>query len=428
MKRSIASVVDFTNGYGIAYGTTLGRLARLVPFTEAVVSTTLPRGGLQITQPRGTDPVRMRLYVREQHLNDVVAWEAIRRGAPLAISSLLHEGSGPDAESMAATAHRFTREFLQPFNLAHYAAVPLEGPTLDGFPGALHLYREAGDGDFTPAELETLRDVGRELDQANARTHAARGERQGDGPDHRYRQCAFSTEGMIFPDSPPESFDPQLRANLAGLVGDRLARYATTLPETPAQDAPVDGQADEKLTLDEADSPFNGSNADRLLVAGEAGENWTFRLALFPKFPAMNRGRDAPVAVVSLQPECETWSMLRPSDFAADDEIARLIPALQYMQENFTSGSSLAEIARTVHLSPFHFHRRFTDLLGITPKHFLFDCQIAEAKRQLARKERSLVDIARETGFAHQSHFTSRFKQATNLTPTKWRRHLLDSE
>jgi AraC family transcriptional regulator len=33
-----------------------------------------------------------------------------------------------------------------------------------------------------------------------------------------------------------------------------------------------------------------------------------------------------------------------------------------------------------------------------------------------------LAEIATACGFAHQSHFTSRFKQATGLTPTRWRR------
>jgi AraC family transcriptional regulator len=36
--------------------------------------------------------------------------------------------------------------------------------------------------------------------------------------------------------------------------------------------------------------------------------------------------------------------------------------------------------------------------------------------------DKDLVEIANFCGFAHQSHFTSRFKQATGLTPTGWRR------
>src|SRR5439155_21108548 len=100
----------------------------------------------------------------------------------------------------------------------------------------------------------------------------------------------------------------------------------------------------------------------------------------------------------------------------------RLIPAMRFMEEHFSRAPTLGEIARTVHLSPFHFHRHFTELLGITPKHFMLDCQIAKAKRELLAGDIDLAQIAVDCGFAHQSHFTSRFKQAAGLTPTRWRR------
>ena len=61
----------------------------------------------------------------------------------------------------------------------------------------------------------------------------------------------------------------------------------------------------------------------------------------------------------------------------------------------------------------------------MTPKQFLLDCQINLAKTELLSGEKELVRIARECGFAHQSHFTSRFKQATGFTPTRWRKMAL---
>jgi len=82
----------------------------------------------------------------------------------------------------------------------------------------------------------------------------------------------------------------------------------------------------------------------------------------------------------------------------------------------FGRSPTLDEISAKAHLSPFHFHRRFTELLGLTPKHFLLSCQISQAKRMLMERKVALADIAAECGFAHQSHFTSRFKQATGLT------------
>jgi AraC family transcriptional regulator len=50
------------------------------------------------------------------------------------------------------------------------------------------------------------------------------------------------------------------------------------------------------------------------------------------------------------------------------------------------------------------------------------ECQIFHAKLLLASQEISLAEIAKTCAFAHQSHFTSRFKQATGLTPTRWRK------
>jgi AraC-like DNA-binding protein len=159
--------------------------------------------------------------------------------------------------------------------------------------------------------------------------------------------------------------------------------------------------------------------ADRVPLPDSRGDLWNFRVVTHRSYPALAEG---PVVFFCLSPDTVDWSMLRPADFQADNELARLIPALRFMREQFHRGPTLVEIAKTVHLSPFHFHRRFTELLGITPKHFLLDCQIMESKRDLLAGTKDLVTIARECGFAHQSHFTSRFKQATGLTPTRWRK------
>ena len=103
------------------------------------------------------------------------------------------------------------------------------------------------------------------------------------------------------------------------------------------------------------------------------------------------------------------------------------MPSLKFMQAEFHRVPTLNEIASKSRLSPFHFHRRFTELLGLTPKHFLLSCQITQSKRMLMERKITLAEISAECGFAHQSHFTSRFKQATGLTPTRWRRYATEA-
>ena len=108
-------------------------------------------------------------------------------------------------------------------------------------------------------------------------------------------------------------------------------------------------------------------------------------------------------------------------------ELARLVPALGFMEKEFPHMPTLAAIATSVHLSPFHFHRRFTNCSASRRNS---SCSSARSRRkvELAEGKKPLAKIAKDAGFAHQSHFTSRFKQATGLTPTRWRRLLTHRE
>ncbi len=165
--------------------------------------------------------------------------------------------------------------------------------------------------------------------------------------------------------------------------------------------------------------------SDRLALSDSTGQLRNFRAVAYKNYPALGEG--AVVFYGALPGFCE-WSSLRSADVSADPELARLVPAIQFMTEHFRRGPTLGEIAKHVHLSPFHFHRRFTELLGITPKHFLLECQIFQAKRMLYGRDTELADIAKFCGFAHQSHFTSRFKQFSGLTPTRWRKWALRND
>jgi len=436
MTRSSANLIEHRHGETIAYNVAIQRLGQHVRVSDAVISSLLPRGGIQVVQPRQTDVGRMRIYCRYGHALDPVAWGAIAHRTGVRLSDVAGEQqlAASDANAarslvggrkLAAVAARFRDLFLRPFGLEHYVAIPLESPVLDGYPGVLHAYRTSEVGDFSDADVRKLMRLAGEFDAAHERRRDdVRFKRDIHPLAHHLRHRPFvapMARKIAVPVADDDELDDVLRHNLLDHVEGRLKLLEEA---DAAQDAPTEGGAGEN-GFDERLRPIGvGSNADRLLVPDRLGDCWAFRLALFPRYPALTGvlDRDEPVAIVSHQPDCEAWSSLRPSDFAADDEIARLIPALQYMQENFAGEASLQRIARVVHLSPFHFHRRFTDLLGITPKHYLFDCQVAEAKRQLAAGEMDLKEIAAHCGFAHQSHFTSRFKQATGLTPTQWRR------
>jgi AraC-like DNA-binding protein len=363
-----------------------------IPYSEAVVITTLPRGSLQIAQPQNVNETFLRSYAREFHLEDKLSWQVMLRHQPLRLEAVW-DGQKPEAV-------RYISEFLRSANLQYGIAAPLAGPVIDGYPGAIHLYRSAELGPFTDGDLHTL---ARRAQQMDASIDELRESRPAPKcstllpHESPVRQYVF--DAHVHPQLWPHSFnnlDARLREGMLADARQRLAH--------------VNGKA---------------TVSDRVPLADSRGDLWNFRVTVHRRYPALGEG---PFVFFCQQPECKQWGKLRAVDFQADAELARLVPALKYMQEHFSKGVTLVAISKTVHLSPFHFHRRFTELLGITPKHFLLDCQIEEAKRLLVSREKGLAAIATACGFAHQSHFTSRFKQATGLTPTRWRRLATESQ
>ncbi|MGB7158594.1 MAG: AraC family transcriptional regulator [Tepidisphaeraceae bacterium] len=357
-----------------------------MPIAEGLVVTTLPRGSLQIAQPAKLPEPLLKAYAKGLHAEDKLTWTSIRTGKAVSADEVYDR----DFESS-----RYAKDLLNPNGLVHAAAAPLRSPVLEGYPGAVHVYRSAEQGAFSSEELEQLADMATQIDELILKSRQSRGSTCG-GPTSLTKRPAarqFVVDQQLHETSTEASFkglDGRLREQLMDHAKTRLANVESN-----------DGQT------------------DRLQVPDSRGALWTFGVVTYKSYPALG---DSSYVIFSLQPDCCEWGAIRSTDFQADAEISRLIPALKFMQAEFHRGPTLGEIAQTVHLSPFHFHRRFAQLLGITPKHFLLECQIFEAKTQLLAREKSLAQIATDCGFAHQSHFTSRFKQATGLTPTRWRR------
>jgi AraC-like DNA-binding protein len=376
----------------ISYRQVFEAIGRTLPIAEGMMVSTMPRGSLQIVQPAKLPEPLLRGYTRGLHAYDRLTWTSILRRRPVT-GDQSHGGDG-------FAASPYLRELLAPNGLRYAAAAPLTAPVLGGYAGAVHVYRTEAQGRFDSSELELLGHFASQLDELIAK---ARGNRREPGDAcaltarPRGRQLVFDERlEEILPDPTFDQLDARLREQLVDAARQRLHHLNGT---------PV--------------------TSDRLQLPDSRGDLWTFRVVTYKTYPAIG---DGPYVLFCMQPNCAEWGAVRPSDFAADAELSRLIPALKFMQAEFHRSPTLGEIAKTVHLSPFHFHRRFAELLGLTPKHYLLDCQIAEAKRQLVARKKDLADIATDCGFAHQSHFTSRFKQATGLTPTRWRRLALEAQ
>ena len=125
---------------------------------------------------------------------------------------------------------------------------------------------------------------------------------------------------------------------------------------------------------------------------------------------------------------CGVARICRGEEEAGAKPVGRIVrEAYDYVGEHFTERCSLAAVAAAVHVSPHYLHAVFSRQVGMTPLEYRNEKRIEKAKRLLAAGEASLPEIALETGFCTQSHFTKVFKAACGVTPAQYRKATLFS-
>ena len=89
-----------------------------------------------------------------------------------------------------------------------------------------------------------------------------------------------------------------------------------------------------------------------------------------------------------------------------------------HLTENITL-EALAEIAG---LSRCHFARAFKQSAGTAPHAYLMQRRLERAERLLAETDLSLCQVALDSGFSDQSHFSSCFRKHFGESPRSFRR------
>jgi O-6-methylguanine DNA methyltransferase len=99
----------------------------------------------------------------------------------------------------------------------------------------------------------------------------------------------------------------------------------------------------------------------------------------------------------------------------------RIAKAIAFIQDHFQDQPSLAEIAETIHVSPYHFQRLFTEWAGVSPKKFMQYISVEHAKQLLKQKGTTLADAAWETGFSGTGRLHDLFVGIEGMTPGEFK-------
>jgi len=128
---------------------------------------------------------------------------------------------------------------------------------------------------------------------------------------------------------------------------------------------------------------------------------------------------------------CPTLRMPLPREIASPPDCRAahggLAPAAlrrvrAHIDAHLSRQLQIDELAAIAHLSQGHFTRAFRQSLGIAPCGYIKLRRVAVASERIRGADLPLGQIALETGFADQSHFTRSFANQMGETPSEFRR------
>jgi AraC family transcriptional regulator len=107
----------------------------------------------------------------------------------------------------------------------------------------------------------------------------------------------------------------------------------------------------------------------------------------------------------------------------AERHAVRSQPWLRAAEEMLRAGhcTGLTELANAVGVDPTHLARAFRARYGASVGEYGRRVRLAWAAAELGRCDTGIATIAKQAGFADQSHFTRMFKRYVGVTPARYR-------
>lgn len=112
---------------------------------------------------------------------------------------------------------------------------------------------------------------------------------------------------------------------------------------------------------------------------------------------------------------------LRGARRAARVRSAAVAAARELLEASVESGITLLELARAVHVSPYHLHRSFREQVGVPPHEYLVQLRIRRAAELLAAGA-SVTEAAAAAGFSSPGYFATVFRRRVGTAPSDYRR------
>jgi len=99
-----------------------------------------------------------------------------------------------------------------------------------------------------------------------------------------------------------------------------------------------------------------------------------------------------------------------------------ILDAIFYMEKNYSQNPSLEETAAAAGYSPAYFSKLFHAQLGKSYSDYFAAIKLKHVQHLLLSTDKTITEIALDTGYRHVSNLSEQFKKLTGMSPLQYRR------
>lgn len=98
---------------------------------------------------------------------------------------------------------------------------------------------------------------------------------------------------------------------------------------------------------------------------------------------------------------------------------------IDYISENYNKDINITDIASHIGISRSHLYKIFVKQLSMSPKKYLDNFRIIQAKELLEKTNYTINEVANMVGYSDQLHFSKAFKKNTMKSPRQYKNEIL---
>ena len=102
--------------------------------------------------------------------------------------------------------------------------------------------------------------------------------------------------------------------------------------------------------------------------------------------------------------------------------INKIIPVLDYVNENYSENISLEYVSSILNVNKSHFCRIFKQATNVPFIQYVNFVRTYNAAKLLLKTDKTISEISEETGFSSQSYFAKEFKNNIGCTPNTYKK------